>query len=207
MLFCLAVTDKSELWFCASVCACSAHGTCQSLLSFLNELHWEMRVYLIWSLRGGIRPVSLYHTHRGKRKLLFLQHVRSSWMHTHAHTQAACIKTDTGRGRHKDTYVHMCRNLARFLDIFYYSNAPVSSNEHSLSSSFRQRERHQPKEEEDVIAYSWKHGKSWECESCRGRKTGGDTGRQGDTQSDRQCLVTGLEACLLLQRKCRQSVG
>lgn len=95
MLFCCSVTDKSEFWFCASVFAFSAHGNCQSLLSFLNELHWEMRVHLIWSHRGSIRPVSLLlsHTHppprthartqRWKRKLLFLQNIRSSQMHIH----------------------------------------------------------------------------------------------------------------------------
>lgn len=47
MLFCLPVTDKSEIWFCVCLFAQSAYGNCQSLLSFLNELHLEMRVYLI----------------------------------------------------------------------------------------------------------------------------------------------------------------
>lgn len=81
-----------------------------------------------------------------------------------AHTPAACIKTNKDPGRHKDTdtYAHMCRNSAQFLDIFYYSNAPVRLNEHSLSSSFRERERErdQPGEERDIIANSGKPEKS-----------------------------------------------
>lgn len=165
--------------FCASVCACSAHGICQSLLLFLNEIHWEMRAYLIWSLRGSIRPVSLYHTHRRKRKSLFLRYVRSSWMHTHTH--AGSIHKDQGRHKGTDTYAHV-------QDIFYYSNTLMHSNEHSLPSSFRQIER-----ERDI---NLKKRKRWRLAAesmkkveCMSRVEGESKGRwqceKGRPMSDR----------------------
>lgn len=73
--------------FYASVCACSAHSTCQSPLSFLNEIHWEMRAYLIWSLRGSMQLASLYHTQREEKVAIPARH--QILLHVHTHRQHA----------------------------------------------------------------------------------------------------------------------
>lgn len=50
-------SQKGALWVFMCLLASGTLGTCQSPWSFLNEVLWEMRVYLIWSLRGSIRSV------------------------------------------------------------------------------------------------------------------------------------------------------
>lgn len=75
---------------------------------FLNELRWEMRAYLIWSLRESIRP--LYHciTHTQNGEKVAIPAIRQILLN--AHTPPACIKTsrDKDRNKNTDAYVHTC---------------------------------------------------------------------------------------------------
>lgn len=91
MLFCLAVTDKSELWFCASVCARSAHGTCQSLGD----------EGLIDLIAEGKHTACITVSHTQGEEKVAIPAIRQILLN--ARTPAACIKTNKDRGRHKDT--------------------------------------------------------------------------------------------------------
>lgn len=83
--------------FCACVRA-APPGTCQSPWSFLNEVLWEMRVYLIWSLRGSTRSVCpVTHTQRTKVTIPVIPRFR---LKTHTHTDISL-------------YFHHCEDFHR----------------------------------------------------------------------------------------------
>lgn len=71
-------------------------------------------------------------SHTQKKEKVAIPAICQILLNAHTHTQAAFIKTKEDKDT--DTYAHV-------QDIFYYSNTLMHSNEHSLPSSFRQRER------------------------------------------------------------------
>ena len=90
----------------------------------------------IWFDRWG-EAYGLYHciTHTEGRESCYSCDTSDPLECTHT----GSMHKDRQRPRQTQTLMRICAGT-RFLDILYYCKAPVRSNEHSPSSSFRKRE-------------------------------------------------------------------